>query len=342
MRNFDCDYPGENLSAYIDGELNDHQRRDVRAHLDGCTGCRERLEQLRATRGFLSSAPSYDLPPDFHRNLRAELLKKKAERKRAAPRVWFPAGVYVAALLALLILLPLSALRNFHGASPDMMPAAEESIQPQAEPGLVRMQEEAEEEADDAASPSLASAPAGDLRIERMRFQVADVPGLTGHLIDATTAGGVQVKEQAFTWGSDGTLLEATLLFELTAAEVPGIRQQIAQMGNLTLHSFGDRLDPPSGEISVDESQVVLQVTLFAGEQQYGMAQPSVDQRGGPGRDGPFALHLRAALADSWVDFGAHIHLSILWVAGHVPHLFFLGALITLTFLAVSRARRTR
>lgn len=344
MRNLDCDYPGENLSAYIDGELDDHQRRDVCAHLDGCTRCRDRLEHLRETRAFLSSAPSYDLPPDFHRNLRAELLRKKAEQKRAAPLAWFPTGVYVAALLALLIILPLSALRTFHGASPDMMSATEDSIQPEAESPFVSMQEEAEEEAE---PPTLASAPVSGLRTEQMRLQVTDVQGWTEFLIDAATAEGAQVREQEFTWGSDGSLLEATLVFELTAAEVSSIREQLVQLGDLTLHR-ADRLDPPPGEVSAelegdtDASQVVMRVTLFAGphpgEDKYEMPQASVYA----GRDGPLAQQLRVALTDSWVRFGAHIHLSILWVAGHVPHLFFVGALIALTFLTVSRARRPR
>jgi anti-sigma factor RsiW len=39
----------DSLTAYLDGELNDHQRRRIERHLAGCEGCRTALDQFQTT-----------------------------------------------------------------------------------------------------------------------------------------------------------------------------------------------------------------------------------------------------------------------------------------------------
>ncbi len=348
MRDHICECPGERLSAYIDGELDERERREVRAHLDGCRWCQREVEQLRRTREFLSNAPSYDLPPDFHRRLRAELLRKRAGVKRVVPKSLIPAGVYLAALLAFLIMLPASALYTYHAVPPEMMLAqTDEAVQTEAEYSPVPQPERR-------AEWSPISAPVSDLRTEELRLQVTDVRSRTEYLIETTAAEGAQVKEQEFTWGSGGDLQQATLVFQLSADEMSGIQKQLAQLGDLTLHRIEDHAaDRAPEEVLVagaarpdtdDVSGVVMKVTLFAlpspqEEGEYEMLRLSLEPEG---HAAPFARQLRTSFTDSWISFGAHVSASILWAAGHLPHLFFLGALVALAFLAVSGVRRPR
>jgi anti-sigma factor RsiW len=54
-------HPGATLDAYVDGELDTAQQRDVAAHLDGCRGCTEAatttVEIRRSLRRLASTAP---------------------------------------------------------------------------------------------------------------------------------------------------------------------------------------------------------------------------------------------------------------------------------------------
>jgi len=44
----DCEVIAKNIEAYLDGELTLSDRRDFEEHLDDCTMCTSRLENMRA------------------------------------------------------------------------------------------------------------------------------------------------------------------------------------------------------------------------------------------------------------------------------------------------------
>jgi hypothetical protein len=67
----------ENLSAYLDGELNDDQARHVEELLDGNDALRTELGELRRTRRLLGQLPRRCAPEDFVQRVLCE-----AERKR--------------------------------------------------------------------------------------------------------------------------------------------------------------------------------------------------------------------------------------------------------------------
>ncbi|MEK6620466.1 MAG: zf-HC2 domain-containing protein [Chloroflexota bacterium] len=52
------DHLGADLSAYLDGALAPAERAGVQSHLDACSPCRARLEELRATASLLAALPS--------------------------------------------------------------------------------------------------------------------------------------------------------------------------------------------------------------------------------------------------------------------------------------------
>ncbi|MFO8060950.1 MAG: zf-HC2 domain-containing protein, partial [Bacillota bacterium] len=256
-----CDYPGEKLSAYIDGELDARELSEVQVHLDRCRSCRERVEQLHRTRAFLGSVPSYDLPPGFHQQLRMELLRKGRGSGRAARRGFgfIPAAVYLAALLAFLIILPASALYTYHMASPDMMlaeMAGSSRVQAEAEEAA-ETEAEAEAEADFSSAPeepaeqSLITAPLSDLRTEEVCVQVSDVRSRAEYLIDNASAEGAQVTEQEFTWGPAGDLAQARLVFQLSDEEMSNIQKHLAQLGRITMHRVENHTDDLGEGVSV-------------------------------------------------------------------------------------------
>lgn len=53
---------GEGISAYLDGELDSVERRQVEGHLPGCERCRQELEDLMIVRARLRSMPMLDIP----------------------------------------------------------------------------------------------------------------------------------------------------------------------------------------------------------------------------------------------------------------------------------------
>lgn len=52
------DHLGADISAYLDGALAPAERARVQSHLDACSPCRARLEELRATASLVAALPS--------------------------------------------------------------------------------------------------------------------------------------------------------------------------------------------------------------------------------------------------------------------------------------------
>ncbi len=55
----------EDLSAYVDGELNASALQRVEAHLEVCTACRESVTELRAVRQSVKELPRMPVPRSF-------------------------------------------------------------------------------------------------------------------------------------------------------------------------------------------------------------------------------------------------------------------------------------
>jgi len=77
------------LSAYLDGELKNREKRKVQSHLRQCQVCREQLGQLQKIAILMQNLPSQKAPTD----LEARILKKtildqgKLEKKLIDVRV---------------------------------------------------------------------------------------------------------------------------------------------------------------------------------------------------------------------------------------------------------------
>ena len=90
-------HPGEQLSAYLDGQLNTLEHDFVISHLDFCTDCRLELHELDSARTAIRSLPGLE-PPEF-----LDVHRERVERERWSRRRVVAAGAGLAAAAALLV-----------------------------------------------------------------------------------------------------------------------------------------------------------------------------------------------------------------------------------------------
>lgn len=100
-----CELPIELLSAYLDGELSEHEKARVEAHLKDCAACREQLSALeRIDKGLGEGV--YEEPS---REFIFGLNRRVMERIRPAPRRrlfrFAPIFAPVAAVILILVVL---------------------------------------------------------------------------------------------------------------------------------------------------------------------------------------------------------------------------------------------
>jgi anti-sigma factor RsiW len=87
----------DTLSAYLDDELAPAARREAEAHLAGCAGCRDELDEVAAARKAIRIMPVHAAPRPL---LHAAPLPATASRRRA---VW---ALVAAAAAAVALVLP--------------------------------------------------------------------------------------------------------------------------------------------------------------------------------------------------------------------------------------------
>jgi hypothetical protein len=108
-------YPDEQLSAYLDGEVEADEREQIDSHLKSCPECSGRLEGMRSAMAAMSALPEVAPTSDETRALRQVLIDKKPRGSLVARRAWTLAGglaLIVAAFVGFLVLGP-SGRRDF-------------------------------------------------------------------------------------------------------------------------------------------------------------------------------------------------------------------------------------
>src|SRR5436305_13259243 len=97
----------ELLHAYMDGELDLPNAREIERHLQSCAGCRAAQRAIRELRSALTSdAPAYRAPAHLRRNVRTALRREaKSGRQTLSPWLVFATGAAFAAVLVGAVLL---------------------------------------------------------------------------------------------------------------------------------------------------------------------------------------------------------------------------------------------
>lgn len=94
-------YVEERLSDYIDGQLPDAERAEVRKHLQTCPQCQASLDSLGWTVKLLKQVPAPPLPRQF---------TLPVPESRPAPAPWLKWGLATASVLAALVLVSVVSL----------------------------------------------------------------------------------------------------------------------------------------------------------------------------------------------------------------------------------------
>lgn len=96
-----CTAVGEQLSAYIDGELSEDDAAAVEAHLRDCPDCAKLCSALRTLRVDLAGA-QLDPPPELHEHIMARVHREN--RLRRLRRITAAASVSVAAMFCFVVI----------------------------------------------------------------------------------------------------------------------------------------------------------------------------------------------------------------------------------------------
>jgi anti-sigma factor RsiW len=123
------------LSAYLDGEIDEAERRRVEAHLADCADCRALLDDLRQmvrrSRALDDRPPSHDLWPGIEARIAsastADVIPLATRRRRVSFSVPQLAAAAVA-LMALSTGITATALRGARGTTPPGSAPAETAV----------------------------------------------------------------------------------------------------------------------------------------------------------------------------------------------------------------------
>ncbi len=110
-------HPGEGLSEWLDGQLDDTAAAKVARHLEECARCRAEAEELRALRTLLRSADTPPARETFWAHVEGRIADERArmQRQRWSNRVLIP-GAVAALAAAALALAPAPEVRlDIHG-----------------------------------------------------------------------------------------------------------------------------------------------------------------------------------------------------------------------------------
>jgi len=87
-----CNEIKDMLSLYIDGELDEKEKKAVEEHVEVCESCRSELEQYQKIINMLQSLIEVEPPKGYCKRLHEKLLKAKQQKKISAKSRWIKYG----------------------------------------------------------------------------------------------------------------------------------------------------------------------------------------------------------------------------------------------------------
>ncbi len=92
------------LSAYMDGELDLHEKKMVEVHLRDCVKCQHELEILKETWREISILPTPDPSPYFYAKLKTRMTAKEKKRKTSwVEQILIPVSAMAVVVLGVFI-----------------------------------------------------------------------------------------------------------------------------------------------------------------------------------------------------------------------------------------------
>jgi hypothetical protein len=121
------------LLDYSERKLHRDPRKQVEKHLDGCTPCRDRFEEVKSIARVMTRTLAPNPPAELMAQLDGSVLRTAARKPRSIhPAIWAAAGVAAAAAL----IIGLVAWANRHEASDprDIVGRPQDVVTPPVEP----------------------------------------------------------------------------------------------------------------------------------------------------------------------------------------------------------------
>ncbi len=116
-----CEEIRDNISLYIDNELDEKSVTEFEQHIDECENCKKELDEIKTVvEACLSTSDEEDLPEGFYDNLHEKLVLEKAKMtgKNKVIRVFGKyAGIFSSAAAVLLIAFLVYGVWNNQGKS---------------------------------------------------------------------------------------------------------------------------------------------------------------------------------------------------------------------------------
>ncbi|MBP1926081.1 hypothetical protein J2Z76_001945 [Sedimentibacter acidaminivorans] len=94
-----CNEIKDMLSLYIDGELDENEKKTVEEHVGICESCRNELEQYQKIINVLQNLIEEEPPKGYCKRLHEKLLKAKQQKKISARSKWVKYGSIAAAFV---------------------------------------------------------------------------------------------------------------------------------------------------------------------------------------------------------------------------------------------------
>lgn len=109
-----CNRYQQLFSEYIDGDLNRTEKKEMESHLNGCSPCARKLNNIRKIKEILFELPSLKVSPEFESLLNARIRLENRRRKSfveqliISDRFRVPAYAFSFAIILIAIVLVVS------------------------------------------------------------------------------------------------------------------------------------------------------------------------------------------------------------------------------------------
>ncbi len=110
-----CEKTKELLSLYIDGILDENERKFVETHIEQCAKCRAEYHKLIATLNILNELEELEPPAILKKNVMKSLTKQNSQSKFIIRRNWIAWGATAAVVIIMVGSIAVSNLTDFRG-----------------------------------------------------------------------------------------------------------------------------------------------------------------------------------------------------------------------------------
>ncbi|MFO7942288.1 MAG: hypothetical protein R6U92_06600, partial [Bacillota bacterium] len=329
----------------------------VAEHVQVCEASRKRLEALRRTRELVRQLPSEETPSGFRDELFRTLASAKSEEDEASRtdvrarggRDRFLTLTALVAASIIVFIMPLAALVttqtvNFGGYMRDRVASEEAPMRetPEGSVGIMGAPQEASEEAatdEDDRGGELASEAKEDfpdVRGEAYTLRVPDVEGASIALrrLIADSGGTLESRDRVF--DSGGNLTRTELVGSTPPEALDRVMDGVRDIGVVT-----ERRSRESFAESGGPAEIVL-VVERARPPSLAADNEDIVEEYAFGDSGELGRELERNFSGSWQRFGTSVASTLVWIAGHLPHLAFAGGLLLLIAGLVGKKRRSR